>query len=393
MLPLRTSIQHKHTPYANYGLIIANVVIYILSYGLQALSFSESIHLLPWAQNFMLWPEHPYIWQFVTYAFLHGSIMHIFGNMYFLLIFGNNVNDKLGNIGYLCFYLAGAVFSGIGHTLLNLNPVLGASGAVAAVTGAYLVLYPNTLITVLYWFIFIGTFEIRALYFIAFKLIFWDNMFEPQFSVAAVAYNAHLAGYAFGIAAIIALLSIGLIERDYNDLWSMVRQWNRRRQFRDAVSDGYDPYRGKTRKSVHAHVSTPPARSSEAEQAILDLRTQINRAMSEHTPSRASELYIKLLELDDSQILPRQLQLDIANQLMSDGKWSHSAKAYEKFLSQYSTYEFSEQVHLMLGLLYTRYLNRPQEALKQLHLAKEKLTDPGQKKMCLQEIERISNSQ
>ena len=62
--------------------------------------------------------------------------MHILGNMYFLYLFGNNVNDKLGNVGYTAFYLAGAIFSGIGHCLLSTSPVLGASGAVAAVTGA-----------------------------------------------------------------------------------------------------------------------------------------------------------------------------------------------------------------------------------------------------------------
>jgi len=174
MLPLRTSVIPKRTPYANYLLIAVNTVVFLLSTYL-ALDPRTGKHLMalrPWAGPFMLHPEHPYIWQFVTYAFLHGSVMHIVGNMFFLYIFGNNVNDKLGNIGYLCFYLASAVFSGIGHSLLSYNSVLGASGAVAAVTGAYLVLLPNSLITVVYWFFFIGTVEIRALYFIALKLIF-----------------------------------------------------------------------------------------------------------------------------------------------------------------------------------------------------------------------------
>jgi len=102
--------------------------------------------------------------------------MHVIGNMFFLYLFGNNVNDKLGNIGYLCLYLGGSVFAGIGHAMLHSNPVLGASGAVAAVTGAYLVLFPRTLITVIYWFFFIGTMELPALYFIVFKLIVWDTM-------------------------------------------------------------------------------------------------------------------------------------------------------------------------------------------------------------------------
>ena len=155
MLPIRTSIRPIRTPYMNYSLIVANVVIFFLTYGANGLT--------SWSQAFMLTPARPALWQFVSYAFLHGSFMHIFGNMYFLYIFGNNINDRLGNLGYLIFYLGGAIFSAIGH-ILAANvfgggsvavPVLGASGAVAAVTGAYLVLFPQTLITIIYWFIFI----------------------------------------------------------------------------------------------------------------------------------------------------------------------------------------------------------------------------------------------
>ena len=109
----------------------------------------------------MLHPATPELWQFVSYAFLHGGIAHLGGNMLFLFIFGNNVNDKLGGVGYLCFYLAGAVFSGIGHSMVSATPILGASGAVAAVTGAYLVLFPRSMVRVFYWLlIFIDTVDI-----------------------------------------------------------------------------------------------------------------------------------------------------------------------------------------------------------------------------------------
>jgi membrane associated rhomboid family serine protease len=389
MLPLRTSVIPKRTPYANYLLIAANILVFAVSFGPHQIGqFVESLR--PWAQPFKFNPAHPYIWQFVTYAFLHGSIMHIFGNMFFLYIFGNNVNDKLGNVGYLCFYLSSAVFSAIGHAMLSTNPVLGASGAVAAVTGAYLVLLPNSLITVVYWFFFIGTVEIRALYFIAFKLIFWDNILaaDPR---QGIAYNAHLAGYGFGIVCTLGLLAMGLIESNYNDLWAMLRQWNRRRRFRDVVAEGYDPYRESGRKSVSAHVSAPPPPPSEQQQQIQDLRSRISQAMGNHLAAEASALYRQLLDLDKTQILPRQLQLDMANQLMSEGQWQTSAEAYQKFLSQHGNYEYAEQVHLMLGLLYARYLNRPQDALTHLNQAKDRLSDPGQKTLCQQEIDRLKN--
>jgi membrane associated rhomboid family serine protease len=376
----------------NYFLIAANVIIFLLSMQL-AMDPQTRQHVLilrPWAQTFILQSNYPNTWQFVTYAFLHGGLMHIFGNMFFLYMFGNNVNDKLGHIGYLCFYLGGAVFSAIGYTLISNNPILGASGAVAAVTGAYLVLFPNTLVTVVYWFFFIGTVEIRALWFIAFKLVVYDNIIGPKFYPANIAYSAHLAGYAFGILAILGLLSMGLIESNFNDLWAMLRQWNRRRLFRDAVSDGYSPHQGRAgRKTVSARVEDTPGTAGPQDE-IMDFRSRISGAMSSRNAAQAAKLYRELLEIDASQILPRQLQLDVANQLMSEGHWQPAADAYQKFLSLYASYEYAEQVHLMLGLLYGRYLNRPQEAIDHLKKAHEHLTDSGQKTMCRQEIDRLN---
>lgn len=383
LLPIRTSIQPRRTPYTNYALILANIIIFIVTY---------SGGIRSWAQMFMLTPVRPQIWQFVTYAFLHGSWMHIFGNLYFLYIFGNNVNDKLGNIGYLCLYLGGAVFAGIGHTLLHQNPVLGASGAVAAVTGAYLVLFPQTVITVIYWFIFIGTMEISALYFIAFKLVIWDNIVEPRFSTGAVAYDAHLAGYAFGILAIIVLLATKLIASNHSDLWSMIRQWNRRRRFRDTVAGGYDAFSGRDeRKPVWAkEVRQEPARSVQSEKTT-QLRSEITDLINQRNLAAAAGRYLELVKLDAEQVLPRQYQLDVANQLMSAGKWVDSARAYELYLSHYSTYEHIEQVRLMLGVLYSRYLSEPEKAVELLQAAQEKLTDAGQKKMCSDELTKLQN--
>lgn len=383
MIPLRTSISPRHTPYANYLLIAANVVVFLLSYGPHYVfspelgrNITEPLRL--WAQQFMLTPARPYIWQFVSYAFLHGSWMHIIGNLYFLYIFGNNVNDRLGNVGYLCFYFGGAVFSGLGHALISSTPVLGASGAVAAVTGAYLVLFPNTLITVLImFFYFWDTIEIRALYFIAFKLVVWDNIIEPKFSPQAVAYDAHLAGFLFGSLCMLLLLAVRLLDSDQNDLLFLFRQWNRRRDYRDAVSDGCDPHGiGNIAKPVTT--SAAPAEDP----AISLYRDQIAAAIADKNITGAAQAYAKLLESNPSQTLGRQTQLDVANQLMSLGLWEPAARAYENFLNQYASYEYLSQVQLMLGLLYTRYIKKADRAGELLNAAKPKLSQPGQIRMC-----------
>jgi len=317
--------------------------------------------------------------------------MHIAGNMFFLYLFGNNVNDKLGHIGYLAFYLAGAVFSGIGHTLLSSSPVLGASGAIAAVTGAYLVLFPQTLITVIYWFFFIGTMELPAMYFIAFKLIIWDNIFEPSIAPpVAIAYGAHLAGYIFGIGAMVVLLATHILSGSNYDLWAMIKFWNRRRRYRDVVSSGYDPYTGRTKIKVKEVIKS--AAEQQKDEQIRQLRSDISDRMTQRNLPAAAELFIELMKQDSEQILPSKQLLDIANQLAGDNKHAESARAYEQLLSHYSTYEYAEQVELMLGIIYARYLNKPGPAVKHLQIAEKKLTDPGQLKMCRDELARIQKA-
>ncbi|MEN6386063.1 MAG: rhomboid family intramembrane serine protease [Phycisphaerales bacterium] len=389
LLPIRTNIQPWRTPYMNYALIAINIVIYAAMY----LSGQQSMQ--KWASTYMLTPAYPYLWQFLTYAFLHGSVGHILGNMYFLYIFGGNVNDRLGNIGYLLFYLAGAVFSALGHILAAsvggegaATPVLGASGAIAAVTGAYLVLFPQTLITIVYWFFFIGTMEIPALYLIIIKMIVIDNVISRN--VANVAYDAHLAGYAFGILAILLLRALYLLQEDHFDLWSMIKQWNRRRVYHDVVAEGVDPFGGTISKKIEVR-EVKSESQMQAEEKISQLRREILTRLSDGNIGSAAELYQQLIKEDDTQPLPRQAMLDIANQLMSSGSWSVAAQAYEKFLSYYGNYEFSEQVMLMLGVIYGRYLSEPKKALEYLKKAVGRLSDPAQKKMCETEILRLES--
>jgi hypothetical protein len=102
-------------------------------------------------------------------------------------------------------------------------------------------------------------------------------------------------------------------------------------------------------------------------------------------------LYLDLIGLDSEQILPRQHLLDIANQLASDNRSAEAALAYEQFLTHYSSYEYAEQVELMLGILYSRYLNNPELAIKHLQAAAEKLADPTQLKMCRDELARLQS--
>jgi len=399
LLPIRTSIWPRRTPYANYVLIAINIVIFLLSYSFQrryAYMIGGQIgHLSirPWFFHWVLIPGYWRYWHFLSYAFLHGGVLHIVGNMFFLYLFGNNINDKLGHVRYVLFYLAGAVFSGATYTLLHWPspvPTLGASGAVSAVIGAYFVLFPQTQITVLYWVVFlIGTFQVPALYFIGFKLIIFDNIIT-QFT-PGVAYDAHRAGYAYGITLILFLLKVRLLSGTHYDLWGMIQQWNRRRQYRETVAAGYDPFRGVgIRRHVEAKEIPRVHLGRQGQERIEQIRHAIHDWIEQHNLHAAADLYVELMRLDPGVVLPRQHLLDIANQLASEHRAPEAVQAYEQFLTHYKlTYEYSEQVELMLGVLYSRYLHNREKAVEHLRRAVERLVDPGQKQMCRDELARL----
>jgi len=395
LLPIRTNIWPKRTPYANYALIAINVVIFLASYGgpyrYVVGGQMVTLPIRPWAVQWLLVPAHGHYWQFLTYAFLHGSLVHILGNMFFLYLFGNNINDKLGHLWYLLFYLCGAILSGLGHAVMNwssITPTLGASGAVAAVTGAYLVLFPQTLITVLYWFFFIGTIELPALYFIGIKMILIDNGIARY--TPGVAYDAHLAGYACGILLTLLLLGTRIITGSNFDLWAMIRRWNRRRRYRDVVAGGYDPFAGtERRKSVAASEVKKTAADRQKEAKVREVRSSIGRWIGQRNLAAAADAYLELMEVDSQQVLPRQYLLDVANQLASDHRSAEASRAYEQYLSHYGNYEHAEQVELMLGILYSRYLHDRERAANHLEKAAQKLSDPGQLQMCREELARL----
>ncbi|MBN1360251.1 MAG: rhomboid family intramembrane serine protease [Sedimentisphaerales bacterium] len=388
-LPIRTNVLPRRTPYVNYALIVVNVVVFMLEFGVD--SQTGQLGYRTWVRDFMLIPRVSPWWTFVTYAFLHHDFWHIFFNMFFLYLFGRNVNDKLGHWGYLVFYLFGAVVGGLGQAVLHVSPpapTLGASGAVAAVTGAYLVLFPQTLLTIVYWFFFIGTIEVPALYFIALKMILLDNVLSR--GRGSIAYDAHLAGYAFGIVVTMILLATRLVGTSNFDLWAMLKRWNRRRHYRDVVAGGYDPFSGAgSRQPVVATTVKKTVAQMQKEAEVRELRTAISRRIMERNLGEAANLYVELMKVDSEQLLPRQYLLDIANQLASNDRPAEAAWAYEQFLTHYGTYEHAEQVELMVGILYSRYLHKPDEAVKHLQRAAERLSDPGQVRLCREELARL----
>jgi hypothetical protein len=180
------------------------------------------------------------------------------------------------------------------------------------------------------------------------------------------------------------------VSTDGLDLWAMIKRWNRRRQYRDVVAGGYDPFSGtRVRQPVGAVEVKKTVAEMQKDADVRDLRSSISGRFDEHNLAAAADLYIQLMHVDSEQVLPRQHLLDIANQLASSQRASEAAWAYSQFLAHYGSYQHAEQVELMLGLLYSRYLHRPQEAVEHLQRAAERLSDPTQIKMCQDELEKL----
>ena len=209
MIPLRDTIRPRRFPLVNWLIIIANAATfyYELRIGPAALNgFINSWGLVP----VRFWAEPQIAWVTIFSAmFLHGGWFHILSNMWVLFIFGDNVEDRMGAGRYLIFYLLSGVAAGLMQTyLLSGSPVpmVGASGAIAGVLGAYLVLFPRARILSLVPILFIFTLiEIPAVVF----LLFWfaSQLFSGFLALggasgSGIAWWAHIGGFVFGLLGV-----------------------------------------------------------------------------------------------------------------------------------------------------------------------------------------------
>ena len=210
MIPIRDTNQSKNYPVVTVLLITVNVLFYLVEIAQGPLQdqFVYIYGLVPARYSVPEIASHFTSWQqviaFFSFMFLHGGFLHLLGNMWSLYIFGDNVEDRLGPLRYLIFYLLCGWVSGLAHLVTNLYsdiPTIGASGAIAGVMGAYLVLFPSSRILTLIPIIFIPYFiEVPA-------FLFLGLWFILQFISAAgsggqatgVAWWAHIGGFVFGI--------------------------------------------------------------------------------------------------------------------------------------------------------------------------------------------------
>jgi rhomboid family protein len=205
VIPLRDVIPSRTTPYITITIIVINALAWLFE-----LTLSPDV-IGVFLRVYGIVPAFFQPATLITSMFLHGSWSHVIGNMWFLWIFGDNVEDRVGHGRFIVFYLLCGIGAGVAHLVANPGselPTVGASGAIAGVMGAYFVLYPQSRVLTLLPWIFITVVEIPAV----FVLGFW--FLAQVFSAGAiavtasthggggVAFMAHVAGFAAGAIGI-----------------------------------------------------------------------------------------------------------------------------------------------------------------------------------------------
>ena len=222
MIPLRDANPTRHAPAVTLALIVACFVGFAYELGKLASGGSEALDafvtewgivperlIAAWTSGVDLAGQALTL---ITSQFLHGGWLHLLGNMLFLWIFGNNIEDRLGRVGFLVFYLVGGVIAGLAQVAITPEstiPTIGASGAIAATLGAYLVLFPGARITSL---VFLGFFYqlidvpaiVVLLFWIVLQLIDGLTSLGMTELGGGVAFFAHIGGFVFG--AVVGLI-------------------------------------------------------------------------------------------------------------------------------------------------------------------------------------------
>src|SRR6201991_5191932 len=209
-LPLhdQNPIRHVKFPYVMYGLIALNVLIFLIQlalprgYGFEWITVEYG--MVPLVVRNVV--EQPVVWlpdwaNLVTYAFLHADWLHLLTNMLFLWVFGDNIEDAMGHVKFLLFYLCCAVLAGLAHLAFNINgngPLIGASGAVAGVMGAYTLLYPHARVFVLLRLVIPIPLPIPALWMLG-VWIATQIFYVVIGSEEPIAWWAHLGGFFAGM--------------------------------------------------------------------------------------------------------------------------------------------------------------------------------------------------
>lgn len=386
-LPIGTDRPLRRPTLVNHILILFNVAAFCLCAamtGFEPKQFNDAVDMFGIGRGHTDW------WRWVTYAIIHADLWHILGNMLFLWVFGPVIEDRLGRFGYLLFYLCGGAAAGAAHVLFSKVMVVGASGAVASVTGAFLILCPRVIVRTFIFFVFIGVYNIPAMWYILFGVA--RDVIGFAHGGSHISYAAHLGGYAFGAPVALLLLATKVLAREDYDVFYMIRQSRRRHEISEAIRESQQRLRRATNDGARPHTTRAPKAVVEVPEApveVANARAALSAALLETDRAAMVERYRELLAAFDAarasrqnlnpalEVLSSRAQLDCANRLFEAGERSLAARAYRGFLAQYEKDSQAGVVRVMLALLMVRYLQQREQAKAILDDAIRVLSERG----------------
>ena len=330
--PVRDEYGIKKLPFIVISIITINCFVYFLN-----AYFPDYKEIV---LKFGFIPARPSFLTIITSMFLHGGIFHLGFNMWYLWLFGDNIEDRWGSLNFLLFYLSAGVFATLLYSIMVPSqfkniPLIGASGAIAGVLGAYAVLFPKSRITFKYFFWFLifikfGEFELFAYVWLSFWFLsqgISTLLVAKQIAVSSVAFAAHFAGFIYGMI-------IGIGTRAYREA-----------KYRENVSLGKNlllNLLGEKQKII---------RTFEEECEISRMKEEIMKNF-EGNKNLAVLTYSQLIKKYPEVVLPEKIQYEIAESLEKEGKKEDALIAYKNFILNYPFSKLADNALLSLGKIF-----------------------------------------
>lgn len=383
-IPVGDDNPTSRTPVVTYGLVTANVGIFLWTW-LGASQGEARALFEEWGYSV----SRPLSVQLFSSMFLHAGFQHLFGNMLMLWILGDNVEDKLGAVRYLALYLVGGMVATWTFTLFaaaapgphTQMPLVGASGAIAAVMGMYLVFFPEARIRLFWWFfLFIQMIRMRAKWVIGiwFLIDVLRTLAAQGGAFDGIATTAHLGGGAFGIAVALLL---------------------KRHLGGGTAGSAWDVHTG---FSTHAHpggharvvdaTSSPGwlAAPAPSEPDLMELEDRITTLVEEDRVRDAIDLYTHYEAHARERPLPGEVQIEIAHEFYEQGLDRDALAAYARYLETEPKGALRGEAKFRTGILLSRRLGRPEDAQRWLREAAREHPDPEIRRFAADEAARIA---
>jgi membrane associated rhomboid family serine protease len=378
LIPFRTDRPRLRPAYLTITLIVVNTIIHFyqmmgptviipVNIGGRMFGIEES----PLILEYGLWGSRPTVGDVFTHMFLHADIFHLAGNMLFLWLFGSLIEDAIRPWGLAALYVGGGIAAAAAHISMtramggNLNvPMIGASGAIAAVMGLSMLRFYKTRVEIFYWIYYIrGTFWAQSLW----ALLVWvgkevvDGILNPA---GGVAHWAHVGGFAAGevVAPFIGSVKAAKSEYFSDDPEDNVEYLRRAEQMAGAEralrADPNNAYLMRRLADAQRH-------AGEYERAVETYQRCISSFASRNLLDQAADVYRELVEYNENAVVPPDLRMQIARHLEQD-RPKEAAAAYRLLIEQFPQHSTAELALLRLAALFIQKLDQPREGARYL---------------------------